>query len=627
MVSARKHGNGSFASIVDAAITDVKSQINGLDFMESPQGPRIHLQPVQRFLFKAVLGIPMDYKEHHIPVWDEFREKILCTLPERDFLKYIYDKGRCNFSDWRDLPVRGFNEVEVIAGRRGGKSVWLSALAVEKLRQLLTVKNPHEVYRLVSGDPIDFTLLAQDEDGAGRLYDKIKQAINRAEFFRPFVFGKPGVDFMQLMTEADRVRREVQPSINIGAWACTTRAARGPSSFFLAMDEFAHFRSASGASSDEVYEAATPATSRFLRREDGDEFLDSLIVTITSPWTKVGKTYQLMQEALRDGKDAALFFYRCCSAEMAGTEIASTYLRNKFRRDPVKWQAEHGGNFLESSGTFAPLANIVECTDYGRQNAYGFDQRRVGVTYFWGTDLGFVNDATALAICHWEQTPAGSLLLVYDYIDRMLVGEGIWKDAAILQVEAVLDWFEDMNRWLPGRFGYTDQYAGAMFVQLCLQRKLDFIELVHLTQGINSEMYYALQGYLNQKICRFPDVPKFQHELGTVEAYYIGKHQIKVESPNEKDAHDDMCDAVALAAWGAQKWMLEEGAKGFAFSGQSIQGGEGMLRAGDMGVDPELATMSQLRIAERTRSFARQDSIRKMNMPETPRMAARKGRF
>ena len=622
----RKSG-GSLSSIVNAAITDAKSQINGLDFMESPQGPKILLQPVQRFLFKCVLGIPLDYKEQRIPVWDDFRENVLTTLTERDFLKYIYDKGRCNFYDWRDLPAHGFNEVEIIAGRRAGKSVWVSSLAVEKLRQLLTVRNPHEIYRLVDGDPIDFTLLAQDEDGADRLYDKVKQAINRAEFFRPFVFGKPGVDFMQLMTEADRMRREVQPSINIGAWACTTRAARGPSSIFLAMDEFAHFRSATGASSDEVYEAATPATSRFLRREAGVETLDSLIVTITSPWTKVGKTYQLMKEALRDGQDASLFFYQCCSAEMAGTEISPSYLRNKFKRDPIKWQAEHGGRFLESSGTFTPASNIEECTDEGRQNAHGFNRDCIGVTYHWAIDLGLLHDATALAICHWEQDDAENLLLVYDYIDRMMVGEGDWKDAQELKVSAVLDWCEDMNQWLPGRFGYTDQYAGAMFIQLCKQRGLNFMELVHLTQGINSEMYYALQGYLNQKVCRFPDVPKFLHELGTVEAYYVGKHQIKVEAPNEKNAHDDMCDAVALAAWGAQKWLLEEGGKDFAFTGKRIHGGAGRLRPGDLGVDPEISTMAEVRMAERNRTTQRLMAVREGTMPMSARMSARKGRF
>lgn len=990
--------------MVDRAITDAKSQMNGLEFLESPQGPRLHLLPVQRVIFKATMGIPMDRLEGKVQVWDPFREKILYTLSDRDYLRYVADQGRCNFSDWRDLPPNGFNEIEIIAGRRGGKalgmdeliptpegwklnrdlvagdyvlgpdgvatkvlyahepfvaqayrvsfddgtsvvahgghlwwtetrsdrkaksrripisqakrpnqcassavgslhtteeirstlrirrsdgkfetnhsiptskpvilpevdlpldpyflglwlgdgasrcpsittmdhevvdfleefakrnglmlrkgpesgnglastyhltsgvmgakkgswgngkgdknpikailqsldliqnkhipeaylwasqeqrlallqglmdtdggchrsrcefsskspllaqgvyhlasslglkpntttgktslagkrcsdrtrvtwtdplpvfrirrkldalpkavrtcqhrrfitavdpvglqevrcitvehptglflfgknfnvthnSILISALAVEKLRQLLNVKNPHEIYRIVEGDFIDFTILAQDEDGAGRLYSRIRQAVNRAEFFRPFVFGKPGIDTMGLITEADRLRRDVQPSIMLTSWPCTTRSSRGPNSYFLALDEFAHFRSATGSSSDDVYEAASPSTARFIRREGAHEFLDSLTVIVTSPWTKVGKTYQLMSDAMAEGKDSSIFFFQCPSAEMAGTEISATYLRNKFRRDPVKWQAEYGGKFLESAGSFVPIADIDACVDKGRGNKCAFDPRNVGVTYFWGLDLGFKKDATAIAISHWEQDENGMFLLVYDYIDRMMVGEGVWAEAPELSVEAVLDWCWDLNQWFPGKYGSTDQYAGAMFIHLARQRQLEFFELVHLTEAINSEMYFALQGYIHQHVCRFPDVPKFRHELGTVEAFFVGKHRIRVEAPTEKNAHDDMCDAAALSAWRAQKWMLEEKAKGFAFSGEEIRQAGNKLRPGDLGINPEISPMSMVRVAERMRAMER---TAVPIIPGTggillpPRIAARRGRF
>jgi hypothetical protein len=603
MAASKKGADNSWVGIVDSVITDAKSTMNGLDFLESPQGPGITLLPVQRWLFKAILGIDMTYKERMIPVWDDFRENILATVSESEYVNYQYKRGKCNFADYRDLPVKGFNEVLIIAGRRGGKSQLVSALAIEKLRQLLSHRSPQKHYRLVDGSPIDFTLLAQDEDGAGRLYDKIKADVNRAEFFRPYLHGSAGVASMLFKTEADRHRRDIEPSIQVASWPCTTRSARGPSSYFLALDEFAHFRSASGASSDEVYESATPSTARFLN--DAGE-LESLTVTITSPWTKVGKTWQLYHDGMTEGPDSGILVFRCSSSEMAGTEIASSFLRTKYKRDPIVWSAEYGGNFLESAGSFVPLAKIEECVDKDRGNTVGFDPRRVGYTYFWGTDLGFTHDATALAICHWEQDRGGNFLLVYDYIDRMMVGEegalGDYREVKQLPVVDILEWFEDMNKWLPGRFGYTDQYAGAMFVQMCKQRSMEFIELVHLTSGINSEMYFALQGYINQGIVRFPNIPHFLHEIGTVEAFYVGKHQISVKSPNERNAHDDMCDAVALASWGAQKWMLENKTNGFAYSGSSIMiGGDG-LRPGDMGIDPQLATMSQLRVAERMRA-------------------------
>ena len=619
--------SGTFGAIVDAAIEEEAQAIDGLDFLESPQGPGITLLPVQRFLFKAVCGVPLDKREGIIPVWDDFRENIRFHLTEREYLKFLYEEGRFNYSDWRDLPHLGFNEVMAVVGRRGGKSFWLAALAVEKLRRLLNIKNPHALYGISEGDKIDFTIMAQDDDGAGRLYDKIKQAVNKAEFFRPFLYKKPGTDLMQFITGADRHRRDIVPSIQVNALPCTTRAARGPSSIFLALDEFAHFRSATGANSDEVYESATPATARFVRRDLGEEHLDSLIVTITSPLTKMGKYYELYKEGMEKGKDMdlPLLIFQSSTAEMAGDAIMAKYLRGKFARDPISWQAEFGGRFLESSGALVPPDKLNSAFDVGRANSIGFDPRRIGMTFFWGTDLGLKKDATALAICHWEQDDRGRLLLVYDYIDRMMVGEGEWENSSELEVEAVLDWFENMNQWLPGAFGATDQYAGAMFVQLARQRGINFLDLVHLSEGINSEMGYALQGYLNQGVIRFPDIPKFRHEIATVKATYIGKYRLRVEAPTEKGAHDDMVDAVALAAWKAQKWMLETGAKGFAFSGPQILQSGTCLRAGDLGIDPELSTMSQLRVADRMRASKRYGS--NSGIVLSPRMAARRGRF
>ena len=47
----------------------------------------------------------------------------------------------------------------------------------------------------------------------------------------------------------------------------------------------------------------------------------------------------------------------------------------------------------------------------------------VGVNYFWGFDLGMKNDASALSIAHLEFGGSTGIRLVYDYIDRMMVGE------------------------------------------------------------------------------------------------------------------------------------------------------------------------------------------------------------
>ena len=311
--AARFRKASALGSIIESAIGGGNSVLNFVDFLESPLGPKITLYPVQYMLGKILFGVPLDNKEIIIPVWDKFREKLLYRMPEREFLHYMFDRGRTNIDDWQDLKPQGYTEMEIVAGRRGGKSALVSACADYMLYKLLAIRNPQEYYNLIEGSTIDFTILATDEDGANRLYGKIRNDVNRSEYFRPYLYGQPGADEMKFVTEADRGKRDVLPSITVASLPCTTRAVRGPSSIFLCLDEFAFFRNALGARSDEVYDSAKPATAQFVSPEGSR---DAKVLTITSPWTRVGMVWDMHQQALKDGKDSPVFMMRLATAEM-----------------------------------------------------------------------------------------------------------------------------------------------------------------------------------------------------------------------------------------------------------------------------------------------------------------------
>jgi hypothetical protein len=162
--------------------------------------------------------------------------------------------------------------------------------------------------------------------------------------------------------------------------------------------------------------------------------------------------------------------------------------------------------------------------------------------------------------------------LVFDYIDRMMVGEkGEWPGVKsppgivkyegfqVLPLEDVLMWLEEMNKVLPCFKGATDQHGGQQLVQLLELKKIRNVELVNLTPAINSQMAYALRGYIEAERCSFPYVPKFIQELKLVELEVTSKYRIRVAAPQEKGAHDDMADAAMLCAFLAQQWLLEQG--------------------------------------------------------------------
>lgn len=629
-----------FGAAIAASIVDPSSLQNAIEFIEGPSGMRAVMRPVQRVIIKALFGVPFDYHPEWanripgwgmVPMWDIFREKKLYPdVTEAEYLHIAHNEGRCNVDDWRDIPnvgdnpgESGFNEACIFAGRRGGKSELVAAIAAYKLYLLLNIRCPQEHFGLFPGSIIDFTFLAQDENGAHRLFKKLREHVLKAEnFFAPYLKDTNAKD-LSFVTTADREKQESTPTITVSCLPCTTNAVRSPSSIFLALDEFAHFRSAKGSTSDDMYAAASPSTADFhhdkevaaapaqemgtdfenpsdvrfeekegeepsLEFEDENEVVgiqDSMILSISSPLKKIGKMYELHRLALDEGPSSGIFTLNCPSAEM-NPKLLPKFLRSEYKKNPLTFRAEYGGKFLESSESYVTEAAVKKCTDCkwdekglvvegsARVNPNRLLPYMIGRNYFWGFDLGMKNDASALAIAHLEPGgPGGSIKLVYDYIDRMMVGEdgkelpGIkampgqdkYVGYQILPLEDILEWMGELNRFFPCFKGATDQHGGQQLVQLLGIKKIMNFELVNLTPAINSQMAYALRGFIEAERCSFPYNPKFIQELKLVELEVMAKYKIRVAAPPEKGAHDDMADAAMLCAFLAQRWLLEQG--------------------------------------------------------------------
>lgn len=618
-----------FGKIVKAAVDDSKPVLNAIDFIESAQGLGVKLYPAQRVLVKALFGVPFDYKPIKVPMWDQFHCKLEREVPEGEFLHILYEQGRCNINDWHDIPEAGYNEGCFFVGRRGGKSQTVSAIGGYALYKLLNLISPQEFWKLVPGSPIDFTFLAQDDEGANRLFEKMKEDINRGPFFTPYLRIMSN-EIMKFVSESDREKKEATPTIKVQSYPCTTTAVRGPSSVFLAFDEFAHFRSAKGSTSDEVYAAATPATTQFSHKgATGQDIIDRLILSISSPWKKVGKMYDLHKMALEQGSNSKIFTLRMSTAEM-NHRITEEVLRDEYSKNSLTWKAEFGGEFLESSETYVTENALKACVDCqwdekgnvvegtARLNYTQWNPSQLGRQYFWWIDLGLEHDATATAIAHLESGGTKGIKLVFDYIDRMMVGEEFdfprWTHDPFvankkyvgyrsLPLEDVVGWLRRLNEVMPCFKGGTDQYGGQMLIQLLEINQIHNIELINLTQALNSQMAFALKGYIDKGSVSLPYVPKYLHEMKMVEAQYTNKYQVRVEAPLEKDAHDDMSDATQGCAFLALKWLQEEGRMMLDPSGLSLVLTEQLYKTPQPIMSIDGVTMQDLRILDRTRKL------------------------
>lgn len=667
-----------FAQTILKGIEDQTNLLNAIDFIEGPQGLRVTLYPVQRVIAKCMFGVPFDYVpdwSEKIPgwgevvMWDEYREKKIRTVTEEEYLRICHEEGRCNVKDWRDIPEWGFREGCIFAGRRGGKSELVAAIAAYKLYLLLNIRSPQEYFGLMPGSILDFTFLAQDDRGADRLFKKLREDVNHAKFFGPYLKDN-NAKSLTFVCEADRLKQEVTPTIMVWSLPCTTNAVRGPSSIFLALDEFAHFRSETGSTSDDMYAAATPATGTFHHvvpdqfQPNGEPFelQDSMILSISSPQKRVGKMFELHKLAMTEGPNGPtnIFTLNCSSAEMNPT-LLPAYLRSEETKSPITWKAEFGGKFLESSETYVAERDVKECVDCqwdangdvvsgtARMNACTFHPTSIGRMYFWGLDLGGVNpmtgqasDATALAIGHLEYRGIHGVHLIYDYIDRMMTGEvGQWvgvkndlgmekyKNYKALPLDDILSWFDEMNKVFPCFMGATDQHGGQQLIYLLGMHMVHNVELVNLTTAINSKAAYALRGFIKNKNCSFPYVPKFIEEIKLVEADVVGKYQIRVQAPPEKGSHDDMVDAVQLVAYLAQEWMLTNPRMLLDPTGRSLMLNEQQHKV--TGAVPESldsVSLRQLRIMEKVKKAQNTGGYSSGTAPVSPwhKRGGRRGR-
>src|SRR5208337_3590983 len=226
-----------FGAAIAASIVDPSKLQNAIDFIEGPNGIGIVLRPVQRVIVKAIYGVPFDYNPGWasripgwgmVPMYDTFRDKkTRPDVTEAEYLHIAYNEGRCNVDDWRDIPDvgtvdGGFNEACIFAGRRGGKSELVAAIAAYKLYLLLNIRCPQEHFGLFPGSIIDFTFLAQDENGAHRLFKKLREHVLKAQnFFAPYLKDTNAKD-LSFVTLADREKQDSTPTITVSCLPCTT---------------------------------------------------------------------------------------------------------------------------------------------------------------------------------------------------------------------------------------------------------------------------------------------------------------------------------------------------------------------------------------------------------------------
>jgi len=201
-----------------------------------------------------------------------------------------------------------FREIVNITGRRGGKGHIGGILGAYKNWQLIMLDDPQYHYNIdKSKDLYLFCVATNIEQAKKYQFADLANTIINAPCFQPYI-ADAKEHFLALRTPADVRRiaafeaRGLMPSRLIAsvrnmAVTSNSKASRGAAAFTVMFDEFAHMLVGTGGArtSEEVYNAITPALDQMGK--------DGLIYVPTSPFTKVGKAYNLYESAMEKDEE------------------------------------------------------------------------------------------------------------------------------------------------------------------------------------------------------------------------------------------------------------------------------------------------------------------------------------
>lgn len=571
-----------------------------LTYIESDWGLNMTLFPAQRAIVKLYYFLELDDtlpEEDHlrIKIRDVLSGEIRYTFTEKEYLRFLYNEGRCNIGE-QDRPRL---ELLLSIGRRAGKSTLSSIFASYEIYRLLNLYNPQSYYGLPNGDRIQVISVATDKDQAGILFNNVSSHLAKCDYFKPYQASatQSRVDFRTPydIEKFGSVYRENgkftsfngKATVRLTFKGATGKGLRGAGNIVIILDEFAHFLDTGPASAEEIYKAVTPSAAAFSPkdpenpmkvrlREDGREYSkESRIICISSPLGKSGKFYQLYNQAMRSAKGSENMLAIQAPTWEINPTVPLGDLQQAYYADPKAFSVEFGAEFNDQvSGWIEREEDLMACVDPEHRPVQNAIPR---LPHNMGIDVGLSNDGTYLVLTHVEN---GQIIL--DYHEGWYAGVD-WREtnphlegrystdyAKTLKTVERLD-FDEISKWvkvISKRFhikaGLFDSWNGIPLEQALHKAGLKQFKSEHFTRDATSKIFQAAKMMMFDEKLKLYDwpIPKDHSEAGggtlhsppiaemlSLRAKQISKNIVLVEAPQKEGAHDDFSDAFVRSVW------------------------------------------------------------------------------
>lgn len=203
--------------------------------------------------------------------------------------KNIKDVIRKMLRRERDPSMPQFTELQLVLGRRSGKTLMASIITTYEAYKLLVINkgDPHGYYNLPDGDEISIINVALSQEQAGILFRFIQDRLRESPFFSHRI-SDPTADEIRLLTDNDiEQRKKKSPlqkkgSIVLKCGHSNPDSLAGRSAILILFDEIAFYDETGKVTGTHFYGRLKPSLGRFYKYGHGR------IVQISSPNTRMG---------------------------------------------------------------------------------------------------------------------------------------------------------------------------------------------------------------------------------------------------------------------------------------------------------------------------------------------------
>lgn len=393
-------------------------------------------------------------------------------------------------------PKSAHDELWLVVGRRGGKSLAAALLAVYE-----AAFNDH-TESLAPGERATVMVLAADRSQARSVFRYISGLLNENPMLRA------------LIVREDKEQIELVNRTVIEVHTASFRSVRGYTIAAAICDEIAFWRDEGSANPDtEIINALRPAMAT----------LGGKLICLSSPYARRGALWNAYR--LFFGKPGSILVAQAPSRTMNPT-LPQKVVDKAMREDLAVANAEYMAEFRTDVETFVSLDVIDECTAQGRKELPYIS----GITYHAFVDpSGGSKDAFTLAIAHRDEN--GIVI-----IDAVRSRKPPFSPESVVKEYAELLKSYRINR-VTG-----DRYAGEWPREAFRNAGISY----DVGKKPKSDLYRDLLPLLNSGQVELPDNEQLQKELQGLERRTSRGGRDSIDhAPN---GHDDLANAVAGAA-------------------------------------------------------------------------------